>query len=309
LRNELVFPVTLLPHHRKIVAVLASQLSLHVSEKPGSGGVGPLVVMKQAPPPPAAPGGGPPGIFEYGQVHQPQPHYPVQHMNAQPYGLFPQQHQQAPASYGAAPPNQLRGTKSFADIRVPASYQYQVSNPGTPSGSPFFTSQTPPPAPPPMPKSQAQQAHGPRDGHAQQGFPPLSLSLQQPRGGHTYFGQTTSGYQPVHSQFESSSHMSGLTSSISSLTDSFSSVMSLGGTPIGRVPSSNHNRSGGGGAGGTSHEGGSRNAVGSSAPNGDVSSSPTASINSHDSGCAAGVIGSNVTTTTNAANDSNEPTS
>lgn len=302
LRNELAFPVTLLPHQRKIVSVLASQLALHVIEKQGAGGVGPLLVTKQ-PPVASSAGGPPPGIFEYGQVHQPQPHYPVPHMNVQPYG-FPQQHQQhqqgpsAAAGYGA-PPAQLRGTKSFADIRNPVSYPYQMSNPGTPSGSPFFTSQTPPPPPPPMSKSQVQQAQGPRDGQSQQGLPPLSLGLQQSRGGH-YFGQTNPGYQPVHSQFESASHMGGLTSSITSLTDSFSSVMSLGGTPIGRTPSSNHNRG---------HDGTARAAPVGANSNADASSSPTASIHSHDSGCAAGVIGSNVTTNTNAANDSNEPTS
>lgn len=262
-------------------------------------------------------------------LQHPQPHQPAHHTlhsqsshNNLLYQQSQQQQQQSqsqqqPGQFGGnAHHNVLRGTKSYADIRAPLA-GYSASSPGTPSSSPFFPSQTPPP-------------------QHQQNLPPLSLSLQQQRSGYQYmpvqsqsqnFAQyqqpQLSGSSSLHNfsnnsqndfsnafssqQFGVSSFGPSSTGGVGALTDSFSNLLKVGGNSLSRVPSLT-------------------NIPGSLTAPGSVGSSPTGSISSihgldgstttsklnSNSNSNAGVIGSKLSgsdvKTNNNVNDSNEVT-
>lgn len=301
-RQELVFPATLMPHQRRIVVVLCNQLGLAFSGHDKSGS---LIVAKQGslpqhpvqqqhqvqqqqqqqqqqlhqqqPPPP--------GLFD--QVHQPQPQYPQGVFPGQGFGhqqLQQQQqtHQQQQSQGGThqslhqqghgghQPAYALRGTRSFADIRNPTSYPYNISAPGTPTGFPPIHTPVQP-----MPHQHPQMMHS---GGAN------SQPLQPGMRGFPYFSQPQLGHGPVTSVVNGGqSHVYPPPAhDLNSLSDSFSSLMSLGGTPISRAPSANRESAG--------------------------SASPTTSIASIQE--SAGVIGSKhgVIDVKTIVNDSNEST-
>lgn len=222
-RFDFMFPAGLNQNQRRTVLLLCNQLGLvFVGQDKASGGI--LISKQQAPPPPppalssggastaSAPPPPPPGLFE----STGQPLYHPQ----------PQHH----------PPQQLRGTKSFADIRAHGlNYPYQISAPGTPTGSPFFPSHTPPPT-----------GNTASSANANSTIAPLTWSLQQQRSGNGGFPQQ----QPQHHHHQHSQFLNNVfadsgntNSSINSLNDSFASLMSLGGTPLSRVPSSMNSNS------------------------------------------------------------------
>lgn len=223
-RFDFMFPAGLSQNQRRTVLLLCNQLGLvFVGQDKASGGI--LISKQQPPPPPLNPaqassGGGstasappppPPGLFE---------------STAQPLYHPQPQHQ---------PPQQLRGTKSFADIRAHGlNYPYQISAPGTPTGSPFFPSHTPPPT-----------GNTASSANANSTIAPLTWSLQQQRSGNGFPQQQPQHHHHQHSQFLNNvfADSGNTNNSMNSLNDSFASLMSLGGTPLSRVPSSMNSNS------------------------------------------------------------------
>lgn len=295
-RTEFYFPASLSHHQRRIVMLLCNQLGLvfigqdktsggYIVTKPtslpgigsmnaASPGAPPLALGPTSsgpsgaggaqPPPPPPMGVPPPGLFDgsggYGaHLYQPQP----QHADGT---MFPGS---GAAGHGHAPPPTLRGTKSFADMRGSVmSYPY-ISAPGTPSGSPFYPSQTPPPGV----SQHGASGLGSSSALSQQrtfSSSASSAATTQPQHHLHQHSQFLHVFDQAPSAYSSTNSSSGAGNPMTSLSDSFSSIMSLGGTPLSRVPS----------------------VLASS--NNQVSTSPTASITSlTDPHGSAGVIGSN----------------
>lgn len=290
-RQELVFPNTLLPHQRRIVVVFSNQLGLVFSGQDKSGS---LIVLKQSTPQPP-----PPGLFDH-VVHQPQPQYPqgvfpVQNFGQQAGGHqlsggqqpilqpsqqpLPHQHQQVTASAAAAahqPTYTLRGTRSFADIRNQTSYPYNISAPGTPTGFPPLQTPVQPVQHQPH-SSQSVHSGAQAIQPGLRGFPYFS----QPQLGHG-LGAIPGQQQQQQQSVAGTGQLGYPPHELNSLSDSFSSLMSLGGMPISRAPSAN------------------KGSVGST--------SPTTSVTSVQE--SAGVIGSKhgVIDVNTIVNDSNEST-
>lgn len=217
-RSELFFPSTLTVSKKRILMALCTQFGVYFSASDKG-----VFVTKQ-----------PQHAFEQtstpstntiqNSFAQPQPMFHSHQNLAHPQKGQHQQQQQYTSNHV------LRGTKSFADIRNPG-----YSSPGTPTVSPFFPSQTPPPQ------------------HHQGNLPPLSLSLQQQRG-YQYFSaqQSTPSQQAappqrdIYSQYGNAfgpgSGMSG--NGVSAMTDSFSSLLNLGSAntngSLSRVPSTSN---------------------------------------------------------------------
>lgn len=296
-RGEFFFPASLSHHQRRIVMLLCNQLGLvfigqdktsggYVVTKPTSlPGIGsmnaaspgappmPLGPTSAAAPPPGAGGAQPPpphmgvpppGLFDgsggYGaHLYQPQP----QHADGT---MFPGS---GAPGHGHAPPPTLRGTKSFADMRGSVmSYPY-ISAPGTPSGSPFYPSQTPPPGV----SQHGASGLGSSSALSQQrtfSSSASSAATTQPQHHLHQHSQFLHVFDQAPSAYSSTNSSSGAANPMTSLSDSFSSIMSLGGTPLSRVPSV------------------------LASTNNQASTSPTASITSlTDPHGSAGVIGSN----------------
>lgn len=255
-------------------------------------------------------------------LQHPQPQSPLNNMHTQPHNglLFSQQGGSGSNQYSHAPPagpphNILRGTKSFADIRAPVNnFGSMVSSPGTPAGSPFFPSQTPPPQlslqnqsnQQSQPQPNLSALHQQRGGYGHYNQPFVQQQQQQPQQ-----NQQMMGHQPYMSSshglpynlgnnnnFSNDYQISGFQqfgggafggsttsltnpSGIGSLTDSFSNMLSIGGTSLSRAPSTS-------------------NITGSLTGPGSVgSSSPTASISSMQNiDGSAGNNNSNAVTTT-----------
>lgn len=313
-RTELSFPANLSLAQRRTLMTLCAQFGVCFNVQDQGG----ILITKQALPAPQS-------VFEssytmpssssatnlssFAQplsgLQQPQPilHSQSSHQNL----LYQQQQQQTQYSGNH---NVLRGTKSFADIRAPT---YSISTPGTP-GSPFFPPQTPPPQ------------------HPQNNLTPLSISLQQQRGFQYHnptgqqpkqqVGQQYQQYQsqPFFTQANQNENSNSFmqygssfgptsTGGVGAMTDSFSSLLNIGGHSLSRVPSVT-NISGSLTAPGS---------VGSNSPTGSISSMhpgldehTTASKLSSSFNNSAGVIGSKLTSsdanTNNNFNDSNEAT-
>lgn len=213
-RSELDFPSNLTHSQRIVLMALSTQFGLHYADQDNG-----VFVTKQS----LAREGlhtssSATNLSSYGLQQAPQQQQqqqPMLHSQSSYQNLYQQTSQgpqglQGPQGTFNNNHNALRGTKSFADIRNPI-----YSSPTIPNASPFFSSQTPPPH---------QQAR-------------ISLSLQQQRGYQQYFPQPPAQAHPQPQRDPYSQYGSSFgPSNVGSMTDSFSSLLNVGGS-LSRVPS------------------------------------------------------------------------